>query len=260
MMLSHLKCIVTGASSGIGKSTCEVLTKYGATVVGTGRNEIALQELKKNGGIFDFVVADVTAMGECQRVVETAVGLMGGDLTTVVNAAGVLQIGAMDCIDIANYEHNMNCNTKAPFEIMCHAIPHLQKQKHLSPSIINVSSVNGKQSFAGCVTYCMSKAAVDQMTRCASVDLAKYGIRVNAVNPGVIQTNLQLAGGLSAEQYALFLTRSIETTHPIAASLGRVGQPEEVGELIAFLVSDKAKFLTGECIAIDGGRQNLGAR
>jgi len=67
-------------------------------------------------------------------------------------------------------------------------------------------------------------------------------------------------GGLSEDQYATFLKRSIEVTHPLAASLGRVGQPEEVGELIAFLVSDKAKFITGECIAIDGGRQNLGAR
>lgn len=259
-MLSQLKCLVTGASSGIGRSTCEVLTKYGAIVIGTGRNELALQELKMKGGIFDYVVADITAMGECQRVVDKAAELMGGSLTTVVNAAGVLHLGAMDSIDLKNYEHNMNCNTRAPFEIMIHSIPYLQKQKEMSPSIVNVSSVNGKQSFAGCVTYCMSKAAVDQMTRCASVDLAKYGIRVNAVNPGVIQTNLQLAGGLSVDQYASFLARSIETTHPIAASLGRVGQPEEVGELIAFLVSDKAKFLTGECIAIDGGRQNLGAR
>ena len=106
----------------------------------------------------------------------------------------------------------------------------------------------------------MSKAALDQLTRCASVDLAADGIRVNAVNPGVIETNLQKAGGLSDENYAAFLKRSVEVTHPLSASLGRVGLPEEVGELIAFLVSDKAKFITGECIAIDGGRQNLGAR
>jgi NAD(P)-dependent dehydrogenase (short-subunit alcohol dehydrogenase family) len=260
MNLSHLKCLVTGASSGIGKATCDVLTKYGATVVGTGRNELSLVHLKAAGGIFDFIVADITLSGECQRVVDTAATLMGGRLTTVVNAAGVLQAGSMDSIDLSNYDYNMSCNTRAPFEIMCYSIPYLQTEKDMSPSIINVSSVNGKQSFAGCVSYCMSKAAVDQLTRCASVDLAKHGIRVNAVNPGVIETNLQLTGGLSAEQYAAFITRSIETTHPIAASLGRVGQPNEVGELVAFLVSDKARFLTGECIAIDGGRQNLGAR
>lgn len=258
-----LKCIVTGASSGIGRSTCQVLTNEGATVVGTGRNEASLLELKEKGDISDYVVVDITKPGECERMVSEAVKILGG-LTTVVNAAGVLYGGAMgdDAVDLVNYQKNMTCNTQAPFEIMVHATPHLKKENDsdISRSIVNVSSVNGKQAFASCVSYCMSKAALDQLTRCASVDLAKYGIRVNAVNPGVIETNLQKTGGLSDEQYAGFLKRSIETTHPIAASLGRVGQPEEVGELIAFLVSDKAKFITGECIAIDGGRQNLGAR
>jgi NAD(P)-dependent dehydrogenase (short-subunit alcohol dehydrogenase family) len=212
------------------------------------------------GGIFDYIVADITEKGECQRIVDTAVKILGGRLTTVVNAAGVLQAGAMDCVDVLNYEFNMTCNTQAPFEIICHSIPYLKTEKGENPSIVNVSSVNGKQSFAGCVSYCMSKAAMDQLTRCASVDLAKFGIRVNAVNPGVIETNLQVRGGLSVDQYSSFISRSIETTHPISTSLGRVGKPEEVAELIAFLVSNTAQFLTGECIAIDGGRQNLGAR
>lgn len=278
MQLQSLKCLVTGASSGIGKATCECLSNYGATVIGIGRNEMVLETMKRNQNIYDYIVADITMTGECQRVVHTAVDLLGGTLTTVINAAGVLQLGSMDTIDLSNYQYNMNCNTQAPFEIMCHSIPFLKQStavtvveggkddedtttttKSLS-SIINVSSVNGKQSFAGCVTYCMSKAALDQLTKCASVDLAKYGIRVNAVNPGVIETELQRRSGLSDEQYTSFLQRSIETTHPIAASLGLVGQPNEVAELIAFLVSDKAQFLTGECIVIDGGRQNLGAR
>lgn len=263
MSLSGLKCLVTGASSGIGRATCIVLSEQGARVVGTGRNETALKTLKEEGGVCDWVVADLTQAGECQRVVDMAVKLLDGSLTTVVNAAGVLQGGAIGDVDLTNYHFNMTANTQAPFEIMCHAIPHLRRSAESgkqSPSIVNVSSVNGKQSFAACATYCMSKAALDQLTRCASIDLAKDGIRVNSVNPGVIETNLQTTGGMSKEHYDMFLKRSIETTHPIATSLGRVGQPREVGELIAFLVSDKAKFLTGECIAIDGGRQNLGAR
>jgi NAD(P)-dependent dehydrogenase (short-subunit alcohol dehydrogenase family) len=236
-----------------------VLSSQGAKVVGIGRNEAALSSLKSEAAIVAFLVADLTKPGECERIVNEALSILNG-LTTVVNAAGVLKGGAMGKIDLANYHYNMICNTQAPFEIMAHAIPFLKENKKLYPSIINVSSVNGKQSFAGCATYCMSKAALDQLTRCASVDLAADGIRVNSVNPGVIKTNLQKAGGLSDDQYQEFLARSIETTHPIAASLGRVGEPAEVGELIAFLVSDKAKFITGECIAIDGGRQNLGAR
>lgn len=257
--LSSLKCLVTGASSGIGRETCRVLSLQGAKVVGTGRNESELSSLKSEGAIVDFIVADLTKPGECKRTVTESALILDG-LTTVVNAAGVLRGGAMGTIDLDNYNYNMLCNTQAPFEIMIHAIPLLKDKKEFYPSIVNVSSVNGKQSFAGCATYCMSKAALDQLTRCASIDLARDGIRVNAVNPGVIKTNLQKAGGFTDEQYEAFLKRSIETTHPIAASLGRVGEPAEVGELIAFLVSDKAKFITGECIAIDGGRQNLGAR
>lgn len=260
MSLSNLRCLVTGASSGIGKATCEILSDKGAKVVGIGRNEEALKALKESGDTFDYIVADITEDGECQRIVESAARILGGRLTTVVNAAGVLKGGAVGSIDLDNYKFNMTCNTQAPYEIMCHSIPYLRKEKDSSPSIVNVSSVNGKQSFAGCASYCMSKAAVDMLTRCASIDLAKDGVRVNSVNPGVIETNLQKTGGMSDLQYEAFLKRSVETTHPIAQSLGRVGKPCEVAELIAFLVSDKAQFMTGECIAIDGGRQNLGAR
>mmetsp|Transcript_53020 Transcript_53020/g.79209 ORF Transcript_53020/g.79209 Transcript_53020/m.79209 type:complete len:278 (+) Transcript_53020:276-1109(+) len=265
--LSSYLCIVTGASSGIGKATCQILSSQGAKVVGIARTESSLVSLKDQGVIADFVVADISKQGECERVIKESVDLLGGELTTLINNAGVLRGGPMGAVDLENYEANMRTNTQAPFELMVHAIPHLKRQQQkqegvaaVAPSITNVSSVNGKQAFAGCVTYCMSKAALDQLTRCASVDLAPFGIRVNAVNPGVIETNLQKAGGVSDEKYAKFLERSINVTHPIAASLGRIGTPEEVGELIAFLASDKARFLTGECIAIDGGRQNLGAR
>jgi NAD(P)-dependent dehydrogenase (short-subunit alcohol dehydrogenase family) len=259
-MLSDLKCLVTGASSGIGKEICKVLTKEGAKVIGVGRNEQALKLLVSESAILSYVVADITVAGECERLVVSSLQSLGGELTTVINAAGVLQGGPVGQAGTDNLMANMVCNTHAPFEIMYHSVPHLRKQKDKHPCIINISSVNGKHAFAGCVSYCMSKAALDMLTRCASVDLAADGIRVNSVNPGVIETNLQKTGGLSDDQYKAFLKRSIETTHPIAASLGRIGQPEEVAELVAFLVSDKAKFLTGECIALDGGRQNLGAR
>jgi NAD(P)-dependent dehydrogenase (short-subunit alcohol dehydrogenase family) len=115
----------------------------------------------------------------------------------VVNAAGVLKGGSMgdDSTNLENYNFNMQVNAQVPFEIMSHAIPYLRQSpsdsSKAAPSIVNVSSVNGKQSFAACAAYCMSKAALDQLTRCSSIDLAGDGIRVNAVNPGVIETNLQ---------------------------------------------------------------------
>jgi len=262
MSLSNLKCLVTGASSGIGKATCISLNKEGAKVVGVGRNEDALKELKTNGQIHDYVVADLVEPGTCERVIQKAVSKLDGELTTLVNNAGVLKGGAAGApgTDLSNYNFNMTLNTQIPFELMNLAVPHLEKHPNIS-SIVNVSSVNGKQAFAGCLTYCMSKAALDMMARCASVDLAPKGIRVNNVNPGVVTTNIHTAGGrMNDDQYATFIKRSVEVTHPFSKSLGRVGQPEEVAELIAFLASDKAKFLTGECIAIDGARQNLGSR
>jgi len=191
-----LKCLVTGASSGIGKATCQVLTRHGAAVVGVGRNVEALEELKSSSDIVDYVSGDLTEPGMCESLVNRSSSILGG-LTSVVNAAGVLKGGAIGDpnTNLDNYQFNMSVNLQAPFEVMVHAIPHLRKAKEIntqiSPSIVNVSSVNGKQSFAACATYCMSKAALDQLTRCASIDLAGDGIRVNSVNPGVILTNLQ---------------------------------------------------------------------
>lgn len=149
--LSHLKCLVTGASSGIGRETCRVLARKGATVIGTARNESALAALKQEGVLVDYIAADITKDGACKDVIEKAGAAMNG-ITTLINAAGVLQGGAMGSIDLSNYHHNMVCNKQAPFEMMMNAIPLLKLQKDNFPSIINVSSVNGKQAFPGCVT------------------------------------------------------------------------------------------------------------
>ena len=208
------------------------------------------------------VAGDLSEAGRCKQVVDEAAKLLGG-LTTVVNCAGVLKGGAFgsEACTVDNLMFNFNNNTKSTFEVMQHAVPHMKAAgKDCGPSIVNVSSVNGLVSFGGVASYCASKAAVDMLTKCAAVDLAPFGIRVNCVNPGVVVTELQKRGGLSEDAYASFLERSISTTHPLAAALGRVAQPEEVANLIAYLASDKASFITGDSIKIDGGRGCVGAR
>jgi NAD(P)-dependent dehydrogenase (short-subunit alcohol dehydrogenase family) len=118
-----------------------------------------------------------------------------------------------------------------------------------------VSSVNGRRVFPNLAAYNTSKAALDQLTRCAAIDWASHGVRVNAVSPGVTVTNLHRRSGMAEDAYAAFLARSRET-HP----LGRPGQAGEIAELILFLASDQAAWVTGETIAIDGGRHLTCAR
>src|SRR6266705_1505 len=132
-------------------------------------------------------------------------------------------------------------NLRAVFHLMQLATPHLIKTKG---NVVNISSVTGLRSFPGVLAYCVSKAAVDQLTRCAAMELAPKGIRVNAVNPGVTITNLHRRSGMEEERYSAFLEHS-KTTHPLGRALNRVGTPEEVADLIVFLASDKAAWITG---------------
>ena len=175
---------------------------------------------------------------------------------------GVGELGAVKLpLRACTLTHTLLLLTPVLSRLQVHSIPHLKEAgADANPSIINISSVNGLQSFAGVPTYCAAKAAVDMMTKCAALDLAPFGIRANAVNPGLVLTELQKRGGLNEEQYANLVKRSLEVTHPLFQSRGRAPEPSEVADLIAFLASDKALFLTGDSIKIDGGRTCVGAR
>lgn len=143
----------------------------------------------------------------------------------------------------------MNTNVRSIYHLTTLAVPHLIKTKG---NIVNVSSVNGIRAFPGVLAYCVSKAAVDQFTRCVALDLAPKQVRVNSVNPGVTITNLHKRGGMNQEQYEAFIKRSQETH-----ALGRPGEPEEVARTIAFLASQDASFITGATLPVDGGRHAM---
>jgi NAD(P)-dependent dehydrogenase (short-subunit alcohol dehydrogenase family) len=255
MSFTGKSVIVTGATSGIGRAAAEGFARAGASVVAVGRNETALQEVVDSvpgaSGRIHPVRADVTSADSPDRIVRAAVDTFGG-IDVLVNAAGIIATGALDATTDELWDSMMAINLRAPFRLMRAASPHLAARKG---AVVNVSSVNGLRSFPGVLAYCVSKAGVDHLTRCAAIELAPIGVRVNAVNPGVTVTNLHRRSGMDETQYAAFLERS-KTTHPI----GRPGNAAEVADLILFLASDRAGWMTGETIPIDGGRHLTCAR
>ena len=249
------KVIVTGASSGIGRAAALKFAGAGASVLAVGRNEAALRdtaaEAAKSGGRVEPFVADITVPDAAERIVSACVQHFGG-LTTLVNAAGIIATGSVETTSDEQWAELMDINLHAPFRLMRAATPALIESKG---SVVNVSSVNGLRSFPNLLAYCVSKSAVDQLTRCAALELAPKGVRVNAVNPGVTVSNLHRRGGMDEDAYAAFLTRSRET-HP----LGRPGEPFEIADVIFFLASSQAGWMTGETIPVDGGRHLTCAR
>jgi NAD(P)-dependent dehydrogenase (short-subunit alcohol dehydrogenase family) len=175
-----------------------------------------------------------------------------GQIDVLVNAAGIVSSGNVETTSLDDWDKMMNINLRSVFALTQKCIPSLKESKG---NIVNVSSVTGTRAFPGVLAYCVSKAGIDQFTRCTALELASSGVRVNAVNPGVVVTNLHKRGGMTDEDYSAFLEHAKET-HP----LGRPGEPEEVAELIYFLSSDKAGWITGETFAIDGGRAQTCAR
>jgi NAD(P)-dependent dehydrogenase (short-subunit alcohol dehydrogenase family) len=247
--------LITGATSGIGHATALRFAQGGASVAVVGRNEQALrevsQEIEKSSSNVLAISADISGENETRRVVDQTIKRFGG-IDVLVNAAGHISSGAIEDTTLNAWDAMMNVNLRAVFQLMQQALPSLIERRG---NIVNVSSVTGLRAFPGVLAYCVSKAGVDQLTRCAALELAAKGVRVNAVNPGVVVTDIHKRGGMSEAQYDAFLEHS-KQTHP----LGRVGNASEVAELISFLASDKASWITGATYSIDGGRAQTCAR
>jgi NAD(P)-dependent dehydrogenase (short-subunit alcohol dehydrogenase family) len=247
--------MITGASSGIGRATALRFAEARENIVLIGRDRQALavveKEIVEKGAESLIVEADLCAEGAAPKSVAAAIDRFA-KLDVLVNAAGIISLGTIETTTLAGWDHMMDINVRAIFQLMQAALPHLEKTRG---NIVNVSSVTGLRSFPNVLAYCVSKAALDQLTRCAALELATKGIRVNTVNPGVVVTNLHRRSGFDEQKYAAFLEHS-KTTHP----LGRVGSPEEIAELIYFLAGAKAGWITGETVSIDGGRQLTCAR
>ena len=246
---------VTGATSGIGQACALAFGRAGANVVCVGRNEDALagvaRRIREAGAEPLTIQADLSLEQETERAIAHAVQTFGG-VDVLVNAAGHISSGTIENTSLQAWDDMMNVNVRAAFQLIQKALPSLIERRG---NVVNVSSVTGLRAFPGVLAYCVSKAALDQLTRCASLELAARGVRVNAVNPGVVVTEIHKRGGMSEEAYAAFLEHS-KQTHP----LGRTGRPEEIADLVLFLASEQASWITGATYSIDGGRAQTCAR
>ncbi|XP_063388415.1 uncharacterized oxidoreductase MexAM1_META1p0182-like [Cydia fagiglandana] len=249
MDFSDKVVLITGGSSGIGAATAIYFANLSAKLVLVGRKENALRTIaaycENAKGIKPLTItADVTEDAEVGRIVEEAVGHFG-KLDVLVNSAGVLKPGGMKNSNMENYDKVMSTNMRAVYHLTMLATRHLVQTKGC---IINVSSINSTKPSALTIAYNVSKAALDQFTKCVALELAADGVRVNSVNPGFVKTNILSDAGLSEDQLEL-VVQNIVNSQPLQKPV----QADDVAEVIVFLASDKAKSITGSCYVIDGG-------
>uniref|UniRef100_A0A1I7RL59 3-oxoacyl-[acyl-carrier-protein] reductase FabG n=1 Tax=Bursaphelenchus xylophilus TaxID=6326 RepID=A0A1I7RL59_BURXY len=194
--------LISGASSGIGRSTALELAKLKWRLSLSGRNEEAMaavvKECKKTGA------TDVTTTVGDLRDDEVAKDFVDhtlqtfGRIDSLVNAAGILVNGTVEDSSLTDYDKQFDVNVRSIIALTKYALPHIIKTKG---TIVNVSSVAGTNAFPGVTYYCMSKAALDQFTKCLALEMAPHGVRVNSVNPGVIVSNIHRRAGLDDAQY-----------------------------------------------------------
>lgn len=245
--------IVTGASSGIGRAAAEHLSQLGGSVVITGRNEEELKITASNCSSSEtlIVVADVTKGTDREKIINETIKKFG-KIDVLVNNAGLGFFANVVDLKMDDYDKIMDLNVTSVFHLTQLAIPHLIVSQG---NIVNVSSVFGLRPSAGKAAYCMSKAALDQFTKCLALELAPKNVRVNAINPAAIKTNCYKGLGLSEEAYEGFL-KSLVASHP----LQRIGTVVDTSHAIAFLASDLSTFITGTTLAVDGGFVQMGPR
>ena len=238
--------LITGALTGIGRATAIAFAGEGSKIVISGRHEVKgrelVAELRGLGSEAEFIKADVRHEEDVKNLIEKTVNLFG-PLDVAVNNAGTEgKIGPIIEQTAEMYSHVFDTNVLGVLLCLKHEMRAMREQK--AGSIINISSVAGHRGFSGASVYVASKHAVEGLTKSAALEGVEFGIRVNSVAPGPIDTDMVTRFTGTPEKKAALIS---------GVPLDRMGQPEEVAAVILFLASPKAAFITGASIAVDGG-------
>jgi NAD(P)-dependent dehydrogenase (short-subunit alcohol dehydrogenase family) len=235
--LQNQKALVTGATSGIGRAIALQLARDGAEVVVHGRDaargEKTVAEIAANGGRARFIAADLSKPAEIRRLAKEV-----GDIDVLVNNAGLALFGATADLDVERFDALFANNVRAPFYLVAAFAPAMAAKR--KGSIINVGSMAGKVGLNGGAAYGATKAAVSALTRAWAAEFSASGVRVNTISPGPVHSTASDS-------------KSIEALGQTTAAK-RSGAPEEIAEVVAFLASPRASYITGATIAVDGGR------
>lgn len=245
MRLLDRVALITGGNRGIGLATARLFAKEGAKVMLFARDQAKGEA--EAGSIPDarFIQGDVTKAEDCQRAVDESIRMFGG-LDVLVNCAGIIYRNrTVEQTTEDEWNATFDVNVKGTFLMCKHAMPELRKRKGC---VVNLSSYVGMVGFRGASAYTASKAAIINLTRSMALDHAREGVRVNAVCPGSVDTEMIHAAwkkfGDVEEARRLWSEK-----HP----MGRIARPGEVARAILFLASDDASFITGTALAVDGG-------
>ncbi len=237
--------LVTGAARGIGAAIARELGRQGAAValldlkMDASLRAVAL-EMEAAGGRAVTVAADVSSFADAKRAVGEARGAMGG-LDLLVNNAGINRDSVLWKMDEADWDAVLGVNLKGAFNMIRHAAPVLRENGW--GRIVNVASINGLRGKFGQANYSASKAGLTGLTKSAARELGRFGVTVNAVAPGLIETEMTAAMPEEARK------KSLEEI-----VVGRIGKPEDIASVVAFLCSAGARHITGEVIRVDGGQ------
>ena len=244
--LKNKIAIITGAGTGIGKACAIALAREGAKVTLVGRRRSLVESVAHEIGDSAFAVAaDVSRKEDIDEVIEQTVARFGG-LNVLFNNAGVLHIGTVEQITEDQWDQTFNINVRGLWLLSRAVLPHMRKAA--GGSIINVASVLGINGARNRASYAPSKGAVVLLTKCMAVDHGHENIRVNAICPSFIETDLTSSVIANAPDPSAVRKERI-TVHPI----GRLGQPEDIAGLAIYLASDESSWVTGTTFPVDGG-------